>query len=505
MACLWSDSFDYYGSVADVTQRYTGSGTNGGAANLTTSTAFGVGQGLTDNHGTATNFVFAAAFLTASNEATVYQSVRFNTGLSSTSSFSFFFRLKDAATNQVTMELVFDGTIRFRTGGNTGTIIGTTGAGAFTPGSWNSFQVKYVINSATGSIELRLNGSTTPILTITNVNTRGGSTNNFVNGFDFFNTNTFGPIIDDLFFNSDNGAAPTTWPGDVRLLWSPVNSNVSNQFSPSPSSYFLTANTAGTNTNTEAGNQVAWVQFIPSNTGILASLNASIGATATGHFKMALYDNLGAGGSPGALLATSAELTSLALGTNVFSVASGPQVTAGVTYFLAFQADVTTTHQSSGTINFYRVAQTYGAFPNPQSGAVAFTGLAGLHFNFGVGLTSLNWAQVGNATEDGDASTIFSNTVGNQDVYGIAGLGTINPASIVGVNFITFWKKSDSGARTGTIGVAANGSADTPEISGITPGLSYGFSTKFVPQDPTPANWTTASVNGMHVSVTVAS
>jgi len=69
------------------------------------------------------------------------------------------------------------------------------------------------------------------------------------------------------------------------------------------------------------------------------------------------------------------------------------------------------------------------------------------------------------------------------------------------------WKKSDSGARGGTVGVDANGSGDTAitGMTNITPSLTYVSKFGWMPLDPTGAGWTTSNINAMKLSVSVAS
>lgn len=93
----------------------------------------------------------------------------------------------DGANAQVTVE--HNGwNVNVRTGGGTnpfnysGALLGS--APSITPaGGWNHFAWRFQFNNTTGSVRCHLNGNVTPVasLNLTNVNTRGGSTNNYIN------------------------------------------------------------------------------------------------------------------------------------------------------------------------------------------------------------------------------------------------------------------------------------------------------------------------------------
>jgi hypothetical protein len=496
MARCFGDGYDPYASASDVALRYASAATNTIVAAV--NTAFGIGQAVgVANSATALSAVWEAA----TNETTIYGSLRlkYNSG-SSASGNIFSLTLQDGANNQVTLQWLGDGSLQVRSGGTAGTSLGTQ-ASAFSLNTWDSWQFKAVINNTTGSVEIRKNGSATATLNITGANTRAGSTNNYATKFTIgANTGLF--QLDDLWFSSDNGAAPTSWPGDVRAKTLQVASQTQAQLSTIPSNYSVVASAVTTSNFSASANVVRFFAVTMAGTGVLASLTANFQASMTGHAKMALYDATGAGTGPGALLATSAEITNPGAGVNTFTVASGPTLTNGTKYWVAIMQDAAATFLGSSTTGGDTLAQTYGSgFP---SSAAGFAVVSTNYINAGLNATPLNWYQVSDVTEDGDTSYVYSSTVGQEDIYGVTALG-LTPASILGVNVFAFWKKSDSGGRGGTISVAANGSADTAEVSNVTPSLSYTYSQKFLATDPTGAVWTAANINAMTIGVAVAS
>ena len=115
---------------------------------------------------------------------------------------------------------------------------------------------------------------------------------------------------------------------------------------------------------------------------------------------------------------------------------------------------------------------------------------------------SSNATAVANLTEDGDNSYVSSSTVGQEDIYT---LGAIPPNNtIVGINLVAYWRKTDSGARAGTLSIAANGSTDTAELTQAALSPSYTYSTMFLPVDPTGASWTPATLSAASLGLKVS-
>jgi len=75
--------------------------------------------------------------------------------------------------------------------GYEGTLLGTA-ALSFPTDTWTYFEVKCVVHDSTGSVEVRVNGSSTPIINLTGVDTRNGGASG---------------VIDNIGHRSDGGAA----------------------------------------------------------------------------------------------------------------------------------------------------------------------------------------------------------------------------------------------------------------------------------------------------------
>jgi len=92
--------------------------------------------------------------------------------------------------------------------------LGNTGATPFVANTWYHVEMKIVIHPSAGSVELRLNGSTTPEISGTSLDT--GSTN--IDAIRFTSGSSQAVRFDDLFVLDTTGSAPTNdFMGDCRI------------------------------------------------------------------------------------------------------------------------------------------------------------------------------------------------------------------------------------------------------------------------------------------------
>lgn len=503
--CAWlaSDGFDTYSATADITERWD----SGTIATIVAAsgTAFAVGQAVTFN----ASQTIAKAW--GSNEATVYATLRTKqSGTTAAGNIGKYVQLQDSATAQLTIRWNEDTSISVLSGGLTGTLLGTVAVGAFAVGAWDSWQVRAVIHASAGSVEIRKNGNTTPALTLSGVNTRGGTANSFVNRLLIGCTAGIASThsLDDLFVNSASGADPATWPGDLRAVTQAPTGTAQAQFSQSPSTTTWGQLATGTTTNTGASaNSLSWYKFTAPFTGSCSQIAMNLALAITGKVNLALYSD--SSGAPDALLAQASEKTNPAAGTQTFALGSTTSITKGTTYWFALWSNVATTSSFNGTTNQTRMllAATYSAtFPATAAGAGSLVTNANASY-FAADLTSIaQYSLVADATQDADTSYVFSATVGQEDLFSfpsMASLG-ITPASFVGVLPFGIVKKSDSGARTIDIR-AMSGVTDHQAATNASPGLTYAFLGGFLPTDPaTSAAWTLAAVDALQVGPKVA-
>jgi len=85
-------------------------------------------------------------------------------------------------------------------------------------GQWAHIQVKIFIHNTAGTVELRLNGSTTASWSATGLNTRNGSANFYANVVNVESNSAAGEGMDDFYVFNDQGAQPNTFQGDVHAV-----------------------------------------------------------------------------------------------------------------------------------------------------------------------------------------------------------------------------------------------------------------------------------------------
>jgi hypothetical protein len=223
MAWEVGDSFDFHGAMADMAVAGAiWSTVNGG--NIwtgTPQTRFGVGVSKDISNNGADVLVTN----TFGNDTTIYVNFAFNhqNALTGTTGVEMGFALRDTTNKQVGIYWLNNGNVIVTSGAFNGTILGTW-TGAYAAAQWNHYQIKVVINNTTGSVEIRKNGNTSDDFSVTSINTRNGSTNNYANNVSFYGNN--GALyLDDFYVFNDQGAQPNTWQGDVRAVQLMPNSD----------------------------------------------------------------------------------------------------------------------------------------------------------------------------------------------------------------------------------------------------------------------------------------
>ena len=224
MAWELGDSFDFHGAQSDMT--LAGSiwaTTTGGNIGTGVYTRFGVGVGKDLSNGGADTTITN----TFGNDTTIYVNFAFNHNvtLGGTTTTEIGVVLRDGTNKQVGIYWLNNGNIIVTSGAFNGTVLGTW-TGAFVGVQWNHYQIKVVINNTTGSVEIRKNGNTSDDYSLTGINTRNGSTNNYANNVSFYGNNG-AMYIDDFYVFNDQGAQPNTWQGDVRAQQLMPNSDSS--------------------------------------------------------------------------------------------------------------------------------------------------------------------------------------------------------------------------------------------------------------------------------------
>jgi hypothetical protein len=485
MAFLFADGFDWLAAATDVTMRWD-------TINV------GVGGGYSFNSLSSISKAWGT------NDGTVFATIRHKQLAGTSATVNFSLQLFDATAAQVTIRWNEDTSITVMSGGPAGTLLGTVAAGAFSSVTWDSWQIKAVIHNTTGSVEIRKNGSATPILSLTNVNTRAGSTNAYCNKVTLANSNTSSVHhFDDFLICSGSGAAPNDWLGDLRCWPNVPNGTAQSQWSFSPTTAtFGQTSTASANSGASA-NVIMFCSVSTPYSGTIASVQSVLGAPLVGGFNMALYDATGTGAAPGALLAQSTAISSPAAGNYTFNFASPPSVTKGQALWIALWSAATTISAFTGVGGVTKATQTLtytGTFPT-TAGATVTTG--GIPYAVAAITLANSLQTISEAQQDGDATYIYSSTVGQEDLYSFSTLASQSyfPQSIVGVVPFAILKKSDAGARTVSVR-CKSGATDVAAITDAAVPNSYAHRSGFLGTDPaTSAAWTTTGVNAATVGV----
>lgn len=205
MALVFADGFDHYLS-ADVLKKWTGYNQNTGSSIAVISPAYarppgGMGLQLVEGTGgrgiyktlpaTYASFVSGFAFNPFANSSFTNQLWAVYDSTSGT----------PGGTTQ--LDLRFDGAGHLRLSRN-GTTLATS-TNVMSSNTWYWIEIKATINNTTGAYEVRVNGSSTGwIPAATNQNTRGQSTNNFIDIVSLLagGAGGTGLLFDDFYFLS---------------------------------------------------------------------------------------------------------------------------------------------------------------------------------------------------------------------------------------------------------------------------------------------------------------
>lgn len=131
-------------------------------------------------------------------------------------------QLRSGSTYQVAIGVNSAGAVIAYRGGVNGTLLGSSASGLVTEGVEASFQVRVVISDTVGVVEVRMNGSGTPVLNLTSVDTKNG-TPATVDTVWLGTPGTIAPLRAVTGYYSDfavwdtTGSIANTWLGDVRV------------------------------------------------------------------------------------------------------------------------------------------------------------------------------------------------------------------------------------------------------------------------------------------------
>lgn len=213
MAVVFMDGFDHYQLMADMTRKWTTWITNGaaGGSDLVIAAAYarGAGQGMAFlvNNRCLARAVTATATMTTGVAAYFLS----NPAAGGTSCL---FTFADSGTEQVSVR--GDGSGHLTVYRGDGTLLATS-TNSVTTGVWYYIEFKAVINNSTGTIEVRVNGTSTgwvpPTGSLDTQNTGNATLNQVALGM----TANSGTYYDDFYACDASGSVNTTFLGPVRV------------------------------------------------------------------------------------------------------------------------------------------------------------------------------------------------------------------------------------------------------------------------------------------------
>jgi len=491
MAWIIGDGFDLYSTITDAALGHWDGATT---ASLTTG-RFSPGKAITSNGAGGTVYLVKSS---GTNDVTHHIVCGFvqPQAIGGTTP-GLYFQLLDGTTSQCSICFRIDGAIILTSGSPSGTILATF-ANAFQQNVWAAFEFEVSIGAST-TFKVRRNGDLTDTFVATGLNTKPGA-NAYANKLQVGCYTTYGAgfqKLDDILWFNTTGASPNTWVGDVRSYWQAPTTDVQTQFSALAQSVSVggitgtTAVTAGT---------VRYMPFISTFTGNIGSVVVQASTAATVNVKAAIYDALGTSGAPGNLVGTvSATLTSVVAGANTLTWSTPVPVAKGGSYYVAVDQDNAVTWKTL-TATAQTGTQSFASFPASFVGSGTTSGQTGIGTTISIAPT-VNAQEVLDTVPDGDASYIYGNTVGTEDIYNITSLPT-TPASIVATQIRCFSRKSDTGARTGAVEIKSGSSVAGTTINPIS--TDYTFSNRVDTVDPaTGVAWTASAVNNVKLGIKI--
>jgi len=502
LAYLFSDSFDFYNAVAQLSTRWdTVVGT---WTLINTVVPFGTGNSVQEGNANLCSLTKDWG----SNEGTVFISI-YHRGDNGRAYGSYgWITLQDGATSQVSIVWQENGTLEVRNGSQTGTVLGSN-VRAIPMGVWESFQIKVVIGAA-GSVEIRKNGSTTPILNLTGVNTRTTANDRATRiqlGIDTLVNNEGDIYFDDLFVCSGSGAAPNDWPGDPRAIRQPASSVVgSTSFTPSATStiYGQLSTAAAV---TVSANTIMNVRTTAPTTGSITHATLKVNTALTGSLVFGIYNNDGVGGLAKSRLYLASPLVNPGVGDHVYTITPAISVTRGQTIYAMVTPSANASLRGTSSIGSTRgilhsayasgLPETIVPIPISVSSTSAFY----------VDLTLSNNSDaemVGEIIADVD-NTYVQGTVGHTSLYGVTSV----PAAInrvVGTVPFAVMRRTSTATRTVELEIKSGTVTSTVLTASTAIGTTYTASSIFVNADPAiSGSWTVSAVNALQVGQKVIS
>jgi hypothetical protein len=408
--------------------------------------------------------------------------------------------LQDGTTTQCSIVFKNNGDILLASGIPTGTVLATYAGAVTANNTWYHFEFEVVINNTTGSFKVRKNGNSVDDHSTTGINTRGGTANNYANKLQIWmQAAVSSQQIDDLFWRSD--ASSVAWLGDIRcftrmpvsdasVTWSRTPTGVLTQTAPASAPSSMTVN---------ASTKSVYTQFTAAYGGTVTVVGVSLTNASDGtQMKCAIFADNGSG-RPGAILASSSSgIITPITGTNNFAF-TGVTIVKGTNYWVGAVTNATGgtwTAASSGSAIGATAPSSVAAFPVDNPVVTTPAQAVGMVWTYSA--TPANWQAVSEAQQDATTSYVYSSTVNDADLYGIASIAS-TPATVIATTVRAYMQKSDAGTRTAAVQIKSGSTTvASSTLTLTTSGWQWAWRTDTT--DPaTGTAWTAAAVNNAQI------
>lgn len=412
---------------------------------------------------------------------------------------------RDASSNQCTIVVEpSTGTLNFRTGSNTGTILGGA-SGLIVANSTHVLSWDIVIG-ASAAYDIKLDGVS--VISGTG-NTRGGTSNNYMNAITLGGLQGIGggmqcdfddfAIIDasaafDSTITTSNPRIETQFPSGDNQTQFDIGSTQLGE------SYYISS------VNAPGANQIYLRKYIPEVNETINSVSMIPNATSTtAKFKAAIYPD--SGGSPNGqtLMSGGTEVIGCTSDAVLTGALTTPQaLTAGTPYWVGFIGDtsINLRQNDSGTTGV-KAAATYTSGV-PATCPTVTTGQVNWCIWGNCTGAAVSWPAVKHNPPPGDISYVFSNTVGDEDLLSFPALST-TPTKIYYGAVRAVVKRSDAGSRTIDFRMKSSSTSSSGSLAGQSPALSYTVMNSFFATDPnTGVDWTPSGWNAAYAGYKIA-
>lgn len=407
----------------------------------------------------------------------------------------------DSSSAQLTIGFNVLGQVVVRLGGTSGTVLATSTL-SYSFGTPIFVEWDFTFNNSSGSLKVYFNGVLDPAMSLSGIDTCGGTANNYVNRMGVLAANNGNHTIDNLYIWGYTAAGGSETPAltnpIVQTSW--AESSVSTAFTivgdtlgdPVASPYTLSTNAS------PGANQLVLRRFTCEASGNLNSIGVNFNTTSAGALlKAVIYaDNVG-GTAPAALIAVGTEVTGTTADTaNTLPFSSAVPITSGTSYWIGYitNTSLNVYAVTNATTAGFRAANTYtsgapATAPTMTSGQISYAIWGNL-----TGTTD-NAAAVSHTMYGGTANYVQSATVGAEDLYDFSDL-TSSPSAIYTVAVKALVNKTDTGVRTLNLRAksgAVTSSGSSPNQALLT--TDYFYSSYFNTDPNTGLAWTPTDVD----------